>query len=146
MEIKWIIILKNIWPVFLITTVYSYLVCFAVGALTQFRAKGNRQRINEALEKFIISPFYVATFFSLLSVLLFEKGVQISAQIDHFVFLHVLIMGVMVFIAHIAIEVLESTLIWKNPLRILEDKEALQLSGIYLIIILLTTFLVYFSL
>ena len=66
-------------------------------------------------------------------------------NIHHLPTIHMFIMGGMVFIGHLGVEILESTIIWKNPLRILEDKDALRLCGIYLIILIETAFITFFT-
>jgi len=55
-----------------------------------------------------------------------------------------LIMGGLVFISHVVVEIIESTIIWKNPLRILEDRDALRLCGVYLIILIETAVIALF--
>jgi hypothetical protein len=144
MGIEWLFLIKSAWPIFWVTTVYSYLVCAIVGTTTGIKTQGNKERINKAIEGFIASPLYTSTFFCLLSTLFFWKGVSLLHHIHNRTFLHMLIMGGIVFIGHSAIEVLESTFIWKNPLRILEDKDALRLSGVYLIVLVQTAVLALF--
>lgn len=138
MGIQWLFLIKSAWPIFWITTVYSYLACGIVGTLTGIKTKGDKEKINKKLEEFIISPFYIATFFCLLATLFFFQGMNIFRSIHHLPTVHMFIMGGGVFIGHLGVEILESTIIWKNPLRILEDKEALHLCGIYLILLIET--------
>lgn len=144
MRVEWLLVLKSAWPIFWITTVYSYLVCAVVGTVTGVKTKGNKEEINKVIEAFIVSPFYVSTFFCLLSILFFWKGMALFQHVNHLAFVHMLVMGGLVFLSHLAVEILESTFIWKNPLRILEDKDALRLSGIYLCILIETTILALF--
>ena len=70
----------------------------------------------------------------------------IFRSIHHLPTVHMVVMGGMVFIGHLGVEVLESTIIWKNPLRILEDKDALRLCCIYLIILTETALIALFTL
>lgn len=137
MDLKWNFIFSNAWPIFWMTTLYSYVACFFVGFRTAVIAKGDKSNINEEIEKFIISPFYVATFFSLFSVLFYKYGSILKHNVMNNVFLNILAIGFVVFFGHLLIEVMESAFIRKNPLRILEDRDAIRLSGIYLLIIAL---------
>lgn len=145
MDIQWLFIIKSSWPIFWITTVYSYLACGIVGTLVGVKTKGDRERINKKLEEFIISPFYIATFFCLLATLFFWQGINIFRNIHHLPTIHMFIVGGIVFIGHLGVEILESIIIWKNPLRILEDKDALRLCGIYLIILIETAIITHFA-
>lgn len=146
MDIQWWLLLKNGWPIFWVTTLYSYFSCAVVGITTGVKTKGDKEKINKKLESFIISPFYIATFFCLLAILYFWKGIEIFHHVGHLPLLHMLIMGLMVFVGHLCIEVIESTLIWKNPMRILEDKDAIRLCGIYLLVIIQTMIVALFVL
>ncbi len=145
MDIQWLFLIKSAWPIFWITTIYSYLACGIAGTLTGIKTKGNRESINKKLEEFILSPFYIATFFCLLATLFFWQGTSVFRSIHHLPTVHMFIMGGMVFISHLGVEVLESTVIWKNPLRILGDKDALRLCGIYLIILIETALIAFFA-
>lgn len=142
MTIQWVLILKNAWPIFWPTTLYSYVVCSIIGARTAISIKNDRVVIDEKIEAFIISPFYIATFFSLFTILFFYHGSIVAHEIKSHFFENVIFTGIIVFVAHLIIEVIESTIVRKNPLRILQDKDAIRLSIIYLLIILMTSFMV----
>lgn len=145
MHMNWSVIFSCAWPIFWITTVYSYIVCGIVGTITGIRTKHNKTKIDEAIEKFIISPLYVATFFSLFSILFYKHAKSLMLLIDHAFFFSTLALGITVFIAHFLVELLEATFIRKNPLRMLDDRDAIILSGIYLILIVSTSVMVVFS-
>jgi ABC-type amino acid transport system permease subunit len=135
MDINCIFLLKMSWPIFWITTAYSYFLCAIIGVITGIKTKGNKEEINKKIENFIISPFYTSTFFCLLAVLYFWRGMGIFQHVKHFPAIHMLVMGLMVFAGHIGIEIIESILFKKNPMRILEDKDAIHLCGIYLLVL-----------
>lgn len=144
MDFQWVLILKNMGIIVVVTAVYSYTVVGFVGIITGFKTKGDKAIIDQNIEKFIISPFYVATLFSLLSVLFFWRGTLIMHQVQHLRHWHMLILGLMVFVAFILLEVVESFITYKNPLRILDDKDAMHLFAIYLGNILMICIITFF--
>jgi hypothetical protein len=144
MNLEWKLMLLSAWPIFWITTVYSYAVCSVVGVITGIRTKNDKKKIDEEIEKFIISPFYVATFFSLFTALFFHYASEAKKMIEHYAFISILIIGLSVFIGHTLVELLEATFIRKDPLRMLSDQDAMKLSGIYLILIGMISFIVVF--
>lgn len=142
MNIEWSLILKSSWQIFWPITLYSYFVCSLVGLVTGIRTKNNWAIIGSRLEAFIISPFYVATFFSSFSVLFFYHGAFLFHSIHSNQFISVFLCGLIVLLSHLVMEVLESGIFQKKPLRILEDHDAIRLAGIYLILILMTTVII----
>ena len=135
---EWGVVLKGSWTVFWITTLYSYASCGLIGVRTGMKTNYNREAIDAEIEKFIISPFYVATFFTLFAVLLFWQVEHVMQVVEGNTFINGLAVGLTVFVAHTILEVGESTFVRHDPLRVLKDHDALKLGGIYLLIILLT--------
>jgi len=132
-------VIKAAWPIFWITSAYSYISCGVIGVIAGIRTKGNHAEIDKRIDAFIISPFYVATFFSLFSVLYFWRGTALMREAaDGSRFWSMLGLGIVVFIGHTLLELLEATVIRRDPLRMLSDHDALRLSGIYLLNIVLT--------
>jgi uncharacterized membrane protein len=142
MTYNWHLILANAWPIFWITTLYSYIACGVVGTVTGIKTKNDKVKIDEQIEKFIISPFYVATFFSLFTVCFYAYGSEVANAIGDSAFTAVGILGLTVFFGHLLVELLEATLIRRDPLRMLHDKDAIKLSGIYLLLILMISVMI----
>lgn len=135
---NWSMILEGAWTVFWVTTLYSYASCSIIGVKTGMKCQYNREMIDAEIEKFIISPFYVATFFTLFALLLFWQITHIMQAVPDAAVSHGFAVGLTVFIAHTILEVGESTFVRKDPLRVLKDHDALKLGAIYLLIIALT--------
>lgn len=135
---NWSMVFEGAWPVFWVTTLYSYASCSIIGVRTGMKCGYNRDQIDAEIEKFIISPFYVATFFTLFALLLFWRISHVMHAVPDAAVSHGFAVGLTVFIAHTILEVGESTFVRKDPLRVLKDHDALKLGGIYLLIIALT--------
>lgn len=139
MNIQWDLILNSAWTVFWVTTLYSYLSCGLVGTLEGFRTKGKMESVDAKIEAFVISPFYVATFFVMFCLLFFWQGLLVARAVPADLVVNVAAVGLAVFVGHTLIELAESTFVRKNPLRILQDHDALRLAAIYLMLIAATT-------
>lgn len=139
MNFQWSLIFDAAWTVFWITTVFSYGSCFFVGLAAGIKTKGNTEVIEKTVDKFIISPLYVATFFCLVAILFFWKGSGLLHTAGNFTWIQMVVVAAMVFVGHILVEVVESTITKGKPLRLLEDAEAIQLLGVYLVILALVT-------
>jgi hypothetical protein len=143
--VHWTEILKSAWHVLWVLAAYSYVVCSIVGARAAWQARRagahglDMKQVDGSLEKFITSPFYVGTMFSLLSVLLLSQGKEIMRSAPKYGALNVMAIGLVVLAGTILIEVLESTVFRRDPLRMLGDKDAIRLSGVSLVVMAITS-------
>ena len=130
MGLRWVEITRGAWHVLWISTLYSYAVCGVRGLIAGYQTKGDKKQIDLAIERFVISPFYVATLFTLISVLFYTTGMNVARNTPGTVLQNVALMAVLLFLGQLLLELLESTFIQRDVLRLLKDQDAIRLFGI----------------
>jgi hypothetical protein len=130
MGLHWIEIAKGAWHVLWISTLYSYAACGVTAVIEGYRTKGDKAQIDPAIERFIVSPFYVATLFTLISILFYTVGMGIAHENPGTALQNVAVMAAVLFIAQLLLEILESTFIQHDVFRLLKDQDAMRLFGI----------------
>jgi hypothetical protein len=127
MVLPWLAIGKASWYVLWRSTVYSYLCCGAVALFEGYRTKGDKVKIDAAIERFIISPFYVATLFVLVAMLFYTQGVGLVRATHAPALWTLIVLAVSLFSAQLLLEILESTFIQHDMFRLLKDVDAMRL-------------------
>jgi hypothetical protein len=118
------------WLVLWVTTVYSYLGCGIVSVIAGSRYRGDRVEIDRAIDRYIISPFYMGTLFSLIAVLLYTQEVKVLHAVPGHAAVYMIALAVAVLLGQFLLEIVEGALLQHDILRIFKDHEAIGIFGI----------------